>query len=639
MRKAGRWLKWGLLAGCICCQTCSAAAAGDGTPVPENFANLSLEELSDVRVVSVSKREERLGDAPASVFVITSDDIRRSGARSLPEALRLAPNLHVAQAPSGGYTITARGFAGNSANKQLVMIDGRSVYTPLFSGVFWDVQQLPMESIERIEVISGPGGTLWGTNAVNGVINVITKSAAATLGGTVDLRWGQEQSGAVFMYGAPMGDGAWRAYGMDHVMPQGETAAGTRLGDGWHTGQVGFRSDWMRGSDSLTLQGDAYRTIEGQVATAVPMPTAQMRGANLMGHWNHQMMGGASLSLQAYYDRTERDLTNLFQETLDIVDLQALYNFAPIGRHTLALGGGYRFARDRVNNVSGVAFNPERANLHWTSFFGQDTVALGEAVNLTAGLRAERNMYTGTELLPNLRLAWKATPSTFWWAEASRTVRAPSRIDRDIYINAGALGSLTGGPDFESETARVIELGLRQQFGNLASYSLTVYRASYDHLRTVKPVAPLRYEIGNGMEGETRGVEAWGSFQATPAWRLSAGLTMMHEDFSLKPGEIDVLNRSVQGNWDPRRMARLRSSFTLGEGRDLDVTLRYVGPLRFTQVGGYTALDVNFNWRLMPRLDLALGASNALDRQHEEFSGTTRLSLGRGAYARLISRF
>jgi iron complex outermembrane receptor protein len=248
-------------------------------------------------------------------------------------------------------------------------------------------------------------------------------------------------------------------------------------------------------------------------------------------------------------------------------------------------------------------------------------------------------MYTGTELLPNLRLAWKATPSTFWWAEASRTVRAPSRIDRDIYINAGALGSLTGGPDFESETARVIELGLRQQFGNLASYSLTVYRASYDHLRTVKPVAPLRYEIGNGMEGETRGVEAWGSFQATPAWRLSAGLTMMHEDFSLKPGEIDVLNRSVQGNWDPRRMARLRSSFTLGEGRDLDVTLRYVGPLRFTQVGGYTALDVNFNWRLMPRLDLALGASNALDRQHEEFSGTTRLSLGRGAYARLISRF
>jgi iron complex outermembrane receptor protein len=636
MRNAGYSLKWGLLAACICGQGCSAAAVGDGTPVPENFANLSLEELSDVRVVSVSKREERLGDAPASVFVITSDDIRRSGARSLPEALRLAPNLHVAQAPSGGYTITARGFAGNSANKQLVMIDGRSVYTPLFSGVFWDVQQLPMESIERIEVVSGPGGTLWGTNAVNGVINVITKSAASTLGGTVDLRWGQEQSGAVFMYGAPMGDGAWRAYGMDNVMPQGETAAGTRLGDGWHSAQAGFRSDWMRGSDSLTLQGDAYRTVEGQLA---PLPTSEMRGANLMGHWNRQMTSGATLSLQAYYDRTERDLSELFEETLDIVDLQALYNFAPIGRHTLALGAEYRFARDRVTNVSGIAFNPARANMHWTSLFGQDTFALSETLNLTAGLRAERNMYTGTELLPNLRLAWKATPSTFWWAGLSRTVRAPSRIDRDIYFNAGALGILTGGPDFQSETARVAELGVRQQFGNLASYSLTVYRASYDHLRTVKPVAPLRYEIGNGMEGETRGVEAWGSYQATPIWRLSAGLTMMHEEFSIKPGEVDVLNRSLNGNWDPRRMARLRSSLTLGEGRDLDLTWRYVAPLRFTQVAGYTALDVNFNWRLKAGLELTLGASNALDRQHEEFGGATRLSLGRGAYARVISRF
>ena len=639
MPKAGCSLKWGLLAGSICCQFCSAAVPGDGTPVPENFANLSLEELSDVRVVSVSKREERLGDAPASVFVITADDIRRTGARSLPEALRLAPNLHVAQAPSGGYTITARGFAGNSANKQLVMIDGRSVYTPLFSGVFWDVQQLPMESIERIEVVSGPGGTLWGTNAVNGVINVMTKSAASTTGAMVDLRWGQEQSGATLMYGAPMGDGAWRIYGMDNVMPHGETLAGTPLGDAWHTAQAGFRSDWLRGSDSVTLQGDAYRTVEGQIAATGPIPTAKMRGANLMGHWNRQLFGGASLSLQAYYDRTERDLTSLFQETLDIVDLQALYHLAPFGRHTLALGAGYRFARDRVTNVSGTAFNPERAAMHWTSIFGQDTVALADSVSLTAGLRAERNMYTGTELLPNLRLAWKATHSTFLWAEASRTVRAPSRIDRDIYINAGARGSLTGGPNFESETARVVELGLRQQFGNLASYSVTIYRATYDHLRTVKPVAPLRFEIGNGMEGETRGMEAWGSYQATPAWRLSAGLTMMHEEFSIKPGEVDVLNRSVTGNWDPRRMARLRSSLTLGEGRDLDLTWRYVAPLRFTAVAGYTALDVNFNWRLKPGLELTLGASNALDRKHEEFGGNTRLSLGRGAYVRVISRF
>ena len=217
-------------------------------------------------------------------------------------------------------------------------------------------------------------------------------------------------------------------------------------------------------------------------------------------------------------------------------------------------------------------------------------------------------------------------------------MRAPSRVDRDIFF-VGSRFTLAGGPNFESETARVLELGLRQQFGNRASYSVTVYRALYDRLRTVKQVNSQRLEIANGMEGETRGVEAWGNFQASPEWRLSAGLTLMHEEFNLKPGETDFNHSSLNGNVDPRRVAKLRSSWSLGDGRDLDLVLRYVGPLRFTTVPGYTALDVNFNWQVKPGLELALGASNALDRQHEEFGGSTRLALGRGAYVRLISRF
>ncbi|WP_426171904.1 TonB-dependent receptor plug domain-containing protein [Pseudoduganella sp. R-34] len=640
MPKTGDSLKWVLVTGCICSQSLTAVAAAGGAAAPENFANLSLEELSDVRVVSVSKREERLGDAPASAFVITADDIRRSGARSLAEALRMAPNLHVAQTPAGNYTITARGFAGNSANKQLVMIDGRSVYTPLLSGVSWDVQQVPVDAIERIEVVSGPGGTLWGTNAVNGVINVITKHASSTLGAMADLRWGQAQSGAAFRYGAAMDDGAWRAYGMDYAMPHGETLAGKPLGDAWHNAQAGFRADWLRGSDALTVQGDVYRIGAGQIPTppVTMLPAASMRGANLMGHWSRQLYGGASLSLLAYYDRTERDQVGVYKENLDVADLQALYNFAPLGRHTLAAGAEYRFARDKVAVTSGTAFHPERAAMHWVSLYGQDTVALSEQLNLTGGLRIERNQYTGTEFLPNLRLAWKATASTSWWAALSRTVRAPSRVDREIFF-ASPRGTLSGGPNFQSETARVLETGLRQQFGNRASYSLTVYRALYDKLRTIKPVALQVFEIGNGMEGETRGLEAWGSVQVTPGWRLNAGLTLMHEEFSLKPGEADFGNRSVTGNWDPRRVAKLRSSYTFGEGRDLDLTLRHVGPLRFTAVAGYTALDVNFNWQVKPGLELALGASNALDRDHEEFGGNNRLSLGRGAYVRVVRRF
>lgn len=621
------------------------AMAVDGTVADgDQFANLSLEELSNVRVVSVSKREERLGDAPASIFVISADDIRRSGARSLPEVLRLAPNLHVAATAGGNYIITARGFAGNSANKQLVMIDGRSVYTPLFSGVFWDVQQLPVETIERIEVVSGPGGTLWGTNAVNGVINVITKSAASTLGGQADLRWGQAQSGASLRYGAAMPDGAWRAYAMDYAMPHGETLAGRALGDAWHMAQAGFRTDWLRGGDNLTLQGDVYRIGVGQLpSNAVPAPrNAALRGGNLTAHWSRQLYGGGNVSVLAYYDRTDRDHAGVFKENLDTFDLQALYNLAPIGPHTLSLGAEYRFSHDRVSNFSGTAFRPERAALRWISLFGQDSYALSESVNVIAGLRLEHNGYTGSEFLPNLRLSWKVTPSSSWWASLSRTVRAPSRIDRDIFLNAGALGTLQGGPNFSSETARVLELGLRQQFGSRASYSVTAYRALYDDLRTIRVVRPQLFEIGNGMVGSSRGIEAWGSYQATADWRLSAGLTLMHEEYSIKPDDNDFQNRSVRNNTDPRRTARLRSSLSLGEGRDLDLTLRHVGPLRFSTVAGYTALDVNFNWRLRDGLDLAFGATNALDREHAEFTAgapNAPLALGRGAYVRIISRF
>ncbi|WP_342114926.1 TonB-dependent receptor plug domain-containing protein [Pseudoduganella sp. OTU4001] len=626
----------------------AAWAAGTATASTvqggDMFANMSLEELSDVKVISVSKREERLGDAPASIFVITAEDLRRSGARSLPEALRLAPNLHVAVSTAGGYVVTARGFSGNGTNKQLVMIDGRSIYSPLFSGVFWDAQYLPMESIERIEVISGPGGTLWGTNAMNGVINIITKAAAATLGTSLDARWGQQQSGATVSHGAPAEDGAWRAYAMDYAMPSAERLSGEKLGDAWHYAQAGFRRDWQRGADSITLQGDAYHSGKGQLPSRdVPRPQiARLNGANLMAHWIHQLMGGASWNLLFYYDRTHRDHTGSFLEDLDVLDAQGIYNFAPQGRHELVLGGEYRFARDRVANKTGVGFIPAHTSLRWGSLFAQDTISLSGQLKLTAGLRLERNGYTGNEFLPNLRLAWKPDADTMWWTSLTRTVRAPTRLDRDIYISqSGAV--LRGGADFQAEVAKVAELGLRQQLGNRANYSVTVYRARYDRLRTVTELKPrVLFTIENNLEGDTRGIEAWGNLQLSEAWRLGAGFTAMHEEFRMKPG-VPEFNNSTRENYDPMHTVRIRSSLALGEGRDLDVTLRRVSPLRYTDLPSYTALDVNLNWRLRPRLDLTLGASNALDRDHDETRGSQaaspRAAVGRGAYVRLISRF
>lgn len=621
-----------------------AAIASAGAAVPDNFANMSLEELSDVRVVSVSKREERLGDAPASIFVITAEDMRRSGARSLPEALRLAPNLHVAAAPGGTYAITARGFSGNGTNKQLVMIDGRSIYSPLFSGVFWDAQYLPMDSIERIEVVSGPGGTLWGTNAMNGVINIITKPAAAMAGSTLDATWGQLQSGLNVSHGAPASDGAWRAYALDYAMPVGSRMDGRRLGDAWHFAQAGFRRDWALGSDGFTLQGDIYRSGKGQVGTREMLRPlqARLRGANLLAHWTRQLRDGGSWSLLAYLDRTEREHTGTFLETLDVLDVQGTYNLPQFGRHALALGAGYRFARDDVTNQSGIAFLPAQARLRWGSLFAQDTISISDQFKLIAGLRLERNAYTGTEFLPNLRLSWKPTEDALLWTSLSRTVRAPTRLDRHSYIVQGAL-SLRAGSHFESEVARVLELGYRQQLGSRANYSVTVFGARYDRLRTVTAVGlPTLLTITNDLEGKTRGVEAWGNLQLSQDWRLGAGFTAMHEKFTMKPGVLEIAN-STRENFDPTHTARLRSSLSLGEGRDLDVTVRRVGRLRYTDIPAYTALDLNLNWRLRPGMELQLGASNALDRDHEETPGTQvgspRLSLGRGVYARFISRF
>lgn len=625
------------------------AAAGHSLPVladgmaADDLAAMSLEQLSDVRVVSVSKREERLGDAPASVFVISADDIRRSGARSIPEALRLAPTVHVAQQPGGSYTTTSRGFAGNGANKQLVMIDGRSIYSPLFSGVFWDAQYVPMENIERIEVVSGPGGTLWGTNAVNGVINVITKAAAATQGTMVDARWGQHQSGLAFRHGAAADGGAWQAYGMGYAMPSGVDLAERKLGDAWHFAQVGFRRDWKHGGDALVVQGDAYRSGRGQITAlgAPAPPNAALRGANVLARWTRQFADSSQLDLNIYYDRTERLHPGAFGEDLDVVDVQALYNFAPHGRHALSAGAGYRIGRDRVTNIGGVAFLPEKMTLRWSNLLVQDAVTLGADWKLTAGLRVERNIYTGTEFLPNVRLAWKASPDSLWWGALSRTVRAPSRLDRDAYLSSPVI-SIIGGQDFVSETARVLEVGHRQQLGSRASYSVTLYRSLYDRLRAASMPRPRAVAIVNALRGETRGVEAWGSYQASQDWRLHAGVTLNHIEFSVMPG-ANPLPGATRENFDPRYMAQLRSSLTLGEGRDLDVTLRRVGELRFAGIPGYSALDVNFNWQLRRGLSLSLGATNALDRDHEEIRNSNllvrRVALGRAAFVRLVSQF
>jgi iron complex outermembrane receptor protein len=622
----------------------------DAPTEPVSFADMSLEELGSIRITSVSKKPERLGDAAGSVFVITAEDIRRSGATSLPEALRLAPNLHVARSSGSGYAISARGSNGSTTsapNKLLVLIDGRSVYTPLFSGVFWDVQEVMLEDVERIEVSSGPGGTLWGINAVNGVINVITRSTESTRGGLLAAHAGDRLAGATFRYGGTAGTGGhYRVYGKYSEHDRLSVANGSAADDAWHKTQAGFRADWERPNEQFMVQGNAYGARIGQpepgsisiADTDLELGTIEASGINLTVRWEHRLDNGSRFSLQAYYDRTERTIPPTLDETLDIVDLQFQHSPLPTGTHALTWGADYRHGRDRVKNTSSVfAFLPGYVDQDWGSLFAQDEMTLREDLRLTLGARLERNPYSGAEILPNARLAWKLAPQHLLWTALSRTVRGPSRLDADAHIPRAAPFVLEGGPEVRSEIARVVELGYRGQPVPDLSWSVTAFHTDYDDLRSVE-IAPSGTSLvfANEMEGETSGVEMWGSYQALPGWRLSAGYTAMNDRLRLKPGSNDIGGPTAVGK-NPAHTWQLRSALTIAANRELDIAVRHVAALSSPDVPAYTAVDARFGWRLRSNLELSLAGMNLLDADHGEYGPIeTRSRIPRTVFLQLL---
>ncbi|KQV50954.1 hypothetical protein ASC93_09765 [Massilia sp. Root335] len=593
------------------------------------FVDLSIEELANIDVTSVSRRPERLQDAPASVFVITADDIRRSGARTLVEALNLAPNVQVARSSNTNAFISARGMNGTSnspANKLLVMIDGRSVYSPLFSGTFWDEPDVMLEDVERIEVISGPGGTLWGVNAVNGVINITTRRARDTQGDLLVLRADDGGVQAAFRHGAATDGGHWRAYGKVFRLAHSELASGQPIDDDWTQGQVGWRGDWERGPERFSVNANAWRGREGQpVPGVIAAPGAstglddiRLHGANVTGRWEHQIDGGGSVTARAYYDTRYRRVPPTFADRVDIVDVELQHALAPAGRHSIVWGGEYRYSWDHVDNSRFVAFLPASDRQAWASLFAQDEMALRDDLRATIGARWERNPYTGAEFLPTVRLSWRATPAHAFWAAVSRTVRAPSRLDVDAYVPGAPPYLLAGGRQVRSETARVFELGYRGQAGQRVSYSVTAYRNLYDHLRT-QDITPDRRAVvfGNLMAGQARGIEAWGNVQVSESWRIAAGATLLHEDFALKPGSGDLGSVMTTGR-DPAYTAQLRSSHTLDEKRELELAVRRNGALGFPYVPAYTAIDARFGWRFAPGMELSVIGTN-LNGSHAEY--------------------
>jgi len=629
----------------LLCTLISGTLLAQQEPPSTDLAALDLEALMKIEITSVSRRPERLSDAAASVFVITGDEIRRSGATNLPEALRLAPALDVVQVNATSYTVSARGFINSAANKLLVLIDGRSVYTPLFSGVFWDVQDVMLEDVDRIEVISGPGGTLWGVNAVNGVINIITRSAKTTQGGLLAAGGGNRGTIAALRYG---GD-HYRVYGKYLDIDHTETAAGMAKDDAAHKSMAGFRGDWARGNDQLTIIGNAYRGSEGQPppgsisigGVKLDLGVISLSGVNLTSVWKRRFDNGSSITVQGYFDRTERDVPPTFAERLNLFDLQFIHSWRPLGMHNVAWGAEYRYGMDRLTNSAYVAFLPADLNQKWIALFAQDEIALANHLRLSIGARSERNDYTGGEFLPSARLAWNVAPDHMVWAAASRTVRAPSRLDRDTFVPGKPPFLLTGGPGVVSEIANVYELGYRGQPASSLTLSITAFHSLYDHLRTQEIAASRRSVFfGNGMEGTTSGVEMWASLQATRRWRLSGGFNGLTERFELKPGSNDTAGLIAQKGRDPRRSWRFRSSLDLSPQSEFDVVARRVSRRSSPAVPAYSAVDIRYGWRPRKGLELSVTGQNLFGKGHGEFTDvTTRTEVGRGVFINVVSRF
>ncbi|HJW09881.1 MAG TPA: TonB-dependent receptor [Holophagaceae bacterium] len=609
-------------------------------PKPTTLADLSLEDLSRIEVTSVSKRPEKLSETAAAVYVITSEDIRRSGADSIPEALRLAPNLEVARIGASQYAISARGFDSGTSNKLLVLIDGRSVYTPLYSGMFWDAQDVVLQDVDRIEVISGPGGTLWGSNAVNGVINIITRRAGDTEGLLLRAGAGSEERAlATVRYGVRLSEtAAFRVYGKftnrDATVRE---ASGADAMDGWHMAQGGFRLDWSRDADAMTVQGDSY-------SGALHQPTLQdqtLAGTNLLGRWSHAWSKDSDLQVQFYYDRTERISPGVFGEDLDTLDLDLQHRYRISARQQLIWGGGGRFMQDDVRNSASLAFLPAHKDLRLYNLFGQyDVDLVPERLDLALGAKLEHNVYTGWEFQPSGRLSWKITESQLLWTAVSRAVRTPSRLDRELFAPGNPPYLLAGGPDFRSESVVAYELGYKVQTTARLSFSASSFYNVYKHLRTLEPSAGgMPYVIANQMEGETYGGEVWADLVLTDHWRLKPGYAYLHKDLRLLPGSQSPNGVQTEGN-DPEHRFTLSSILNVGAHVELDGTIRHVSALPAPEVPGYTTLDVHLAWRPTEAWEIALIGQNLFDRRHPEFgAGATRDDLERSAMLRVTWTF
>ena len=637
--------------------TCTLASLATDGAEPKELMELSLEELMRVDITSVGKKSQHLSESAAAAFVISQDDIQRSGATNIPDALRMVPGVQVARIDSNKWAVSARGFNGRFAKDLLVLIDGRSVYSPTFSGVYWDMQDVMLEDVERIEVIRGPGATLWGSNAVNGVINIITKSAADTQGGRLSAGTGTvEKAFGAFRYGARLGENTHaRIYGKGFERGSFNSDDGRNSGDDWDRGQGGFRLDHEgRDGNSATLQGNAYAGNIGQrlslpnlvpPSTIYVQDTARISGFNLLGKWRKSLSLDSELSIQAYYDHTYRKEYYATQE-IDTYDLEFQHRFSVEGWHDIVWGLGYRLNQDRISSTDIATFGSPQQDRQLFSAFIQDEMTLIEdKLKLTLGSKVEHNDFTGFEGQPNIRLSWTPSSRHSLWGAVSRAVRIPSRIENDARalffilppapqtFNSPVALYAVGNSKFHAEELLAYEAGYRFIPNSRFSADLALFYNVYEGIRDIAqgpylidPVSGLvtvNSPFVNNIKGASYGAELAADWKVADFWTLQAAYSYLKMD--LRGSDFTAPGTALSS---PQNQLSVRSSLALPRQVSLDLWLRYVDRIlsgfpdtRLGQpVEDYVTLDARIAWQAMPNLELSLVGQNLIDNRHKEFA-------------------
>jgi iron complex outermembrane receptor protein len=633
--------------------------SGAATDQPDQSGNplkqLSLEELGSIQVTSASKEPEEVWKTPAAIYVITHDDIERSGATSIPEALRLAPGVEVARINSNMWSIGIRGFGSRLSRSVLVLIDGRTVYTTLIAGTYWEVQDYVLEDVERIEVIRGPGGTIWGPNAVNGVINIITKSSKDTHGGYVSVGGGNEEEG---FFNSRYGGGDGKNF--DYRM----YAKGFNRGpeyhpddvnyDRWRAAQVGFRMDWSRNErDTFNLHGDIHDQGQGEsigVITYAPPyarlvnSTAPLSGWNLTGHWKRVFSEGNDVQLEAYVDRTNRQEAN-FSDIRNTFDVDFMDRFRLPGAQQISLGFGARASKgdDKVV-VSGLAFSPNSRTDELYTGFVQDEIGLvDDRLTLALGTKLLKTNYTGFELEPSVRLLWTPTAKQSVWAAFTHALRTPSDGERDFYL-AGYIGTAANGlpffarfnanPNFHSEELNGYELGYRRLLAKSVYVDLAAFYNHYGDLFSEDVTGPayiesnpapihvlLPAEFGSGLVGTTTGGEVAPEWKVTNRWRLRASYSFLQMELHKGTGSLDVGTAPGIVGSSPKHQVMIQSSFDLSKVFNLDLAYRYISALPGQAVPSYSTGDARFAWQARNHLQFSVVGRNLFQPHHTEFGG------------------